>query len=141
MSKSPTAIFCFRAPRPRPNIARRRKRSRAASARSTTSTTRSSSARIRASCATRKTNSSPRKSARGLTASPSVRAININIETFHGNVYLMGTARSEHELQRAAEIASVVRGVRRVVSFMQVRAPPQPYYAQAPQRAPNFAAR
>lgn len=56
-----------------------------------------------------------------LTASPAVRAINVNIETFHGNVYLLGTARSEHELQRAAEIASVVPGVRRVVSFMQVR--------------------
>ena len=72
-----------------------------------------------------------------LTASPSVRAININIETFHGNVYLMGTARSEHELQRSAEIASIVSGVRRVVSFMQVRAPPQPYYAQAP-ASPEF---
>jgi osmotically-inducible protein OsmY len=67
-----------------------------------------------------------------LTASPSVRAINVNIETFHGNVYLMGTARSEHELQRSAEIASIVPGVQRVVSFMQVRTPPQPYYAQAP---------
>jgi len=72
-----------------------------------------------------------------LTASPSVRAININIETFHGNVYLMGTARSDHELQRAAEIASIVPGVRRVVSFMQVRTPPQPYYAQAP-ASPEF---
>lgn len=65
-----------------------------------------------------------------LTASPSVRAININIETFQGNVYLMGTARTDQELRRAAEIASVVGGVRRVVSFVQVRAPPQPYYAQ-----------
>ena len=67
-----------------------------------------------------------------LTASPAVRAINVNIETFNGNVYLMGTARTEQELQRAAEIASVVGGVRRVVSFMQVRAPAMPYYAQAP---------
>ena len=67
-----------------------------------------------------------------LTASPAVRAINVNIETFNGNVYLMGTARTEQELQRAAEIASVVGGVRRVVSFMQVRAPTMPYYAQAP---------
>jgi osmotically-inducible protein OsmY len=74
-----------------------------------------------------------------LTASPSVRAININIETFHGNVYLMGSARSEHELQRSAEIASIVPGVRRVVSFMQVRTPPQPYYAQAP-AGPEFRA-
>lgn len=74
-----------------------------------------------------------------LTASPSVRAINVNIETFQGNVYLMGSARSEHELQRAAEIASVVGGVRRVVSFMQVRTPPQPYYAQsAAPAAPDY---
>ena len=50
-----------------------------------------------------------------LAASSSVRAINVNIETFHGNVYLMGTARTEEELRRAAEIASVVGGVRRVV--------------------------
>jgi osmotically-inducible protein OsmY len=67
-----------------------------------------------------------------LAASSDVRAINVNIETFHGNVYLMGLARSDHELRRAAEIASVVRGVRRVVSFMQVRSPEAPYYAQAP---------
>jgi osmotically-inducible protein OsmY len=84
-----------------------------------------------------------------LTASPSVRAINVNIETFQGNVYLMGTARSEQELQRAAEIASVVPGVRRVVSFMQLRAqrgttyaalPPTPEFrgdAGAPMGAPS----
>ncbi len=65
-----------------------------------------------------------------LTASRSVRAINVNIETFHGNVYLMGTARTDQELRRAAEIASVVGGVQRVVSFMQVREAPTPYYAQ-----------
>jgi osmotically-inducible protein OsmY len=62
-------------------------------------------------------------------ASPAVRSVNINIETFHGNVYLMGNARSDLELRRAAEIASTAPGVRRVVSFMQVRAAPAPYYA------------
>lgn len=65
-----------------------------------------------------------------LAASPAVRAININIETFQGNVYLMGTARTDHELQRAAEIASTTSGVRRVVSFVQVAPAPAPYYAQ-----------
>jgi osmotically-inducible protein OsmY len=65
-----------------------------------------------------------------LAASSSVRAINVNIETFQGNVYLMGIARSEEELRRAAEIASVVPGVVRVVSFMEVRAPSAPYLAQ-----------
>ncbi len=72
-----------------------------------------------------------------LTASPTVRAININIETFHGTVYLMGIARTDQELRRAAEIASVVSGVQRVVSFMQVRAPDMPYYAQA-QSGPEY---
>ena len=61
-----------------------------------------------------------------------MRAINVNIETFHGNVYLMGTARTEHELQRAAEIASTTPGVRRVVSFMRVIAPHQQAFAGSP---------
>jgi osmotically-inducible protein OsmY len=72
-----------------------------------------------------------------LAASPAVRAINVNIETFHGNVYLMGTARSEQELRRAAEIASVVGGVRRVVSFMRIRPVRDPHYAAAPP-APSY---
>lgn len=65
-----------------------------------------------------------------LTASPSVRAINLNIESYRGNVYLIGTARSQHELQRAAEISSVVPGVHRVVSFMTVTRAAVPYYEQ-----------
>ena len=66
-----------------------------------------------------------------LFASPAVRGININIETFRGAVFLMGLARTDLELRRAAEIASIVPGVRRVVSFMEVRAAPAPYYAAA----------
>jgi osmotically-inducible protein OsmY len=68
-----------------------------------------------------------------LAASPAVRSINVNIETFHGNVYLLGTARTDHELRRAAEIASYVGGVRRVVSFMQLRPARQAHYAAAPE--------
>lgn len=87
-----------------------------------------------------------------LFASPRVRAVNINLEVFHGNVYLMGTARTDEELHTAAEIASTVGGVRRVVSFMQVeqvRTPnnytaqittptpaPEPQYAAAPAPPP-----
>lgn len=67
-----------------------------------------------------------------LAASASVRAVNVNIETFHGNVYLMGIARTPEELQRAAEIASVVPGVTRVVSFMQVHAAAPPDFSVAP---------
>lgn len=56
-----------------------------------------------------------------IVASRNVRGLNANIETHNGTVYLMGVMRSEQELQRAAEIASVVPGVRRVVSLMTVR--------------------
>ncbi|GAM97224.1 21 kDa hemolysin precursor [alpha proteobacterium U9-1i] len=73
-----------------------------------------------------------------LTASRNVRAINVNIETFQGNVYLMGIARTDQELQRAAEIASVVPGVQRVVSFMQVRPLNNPTFAAALPPAPEF---
>lgn len=72
-----------------------------------------------------------------LLASQNVHGINVNIEVFSGNVYLMGLARDDHEVQRAAEIASTTPGVRRVVSFMQVQPPHQPYYAQSPQIEAN----
>jgi len=56
-----------------------------------------------------------------LIASRSVRGVNVNIETHRGVVYLLGLARTEEELQRAAEITSTVSGVSRVVSLMTVR--------------------
>ena len=67
-----------------------------------------------------------------------VKSININIETYDGVVYLMGIARSQAELQRAAEHASYVRGVKEVVSYMEIRnpsdtrAPAVPQYETAP---------
>lgn len=50
-----------------------------------------------------------------------IKGVNYNIETQKGVVYLMGLARSDEELQRAAESASMVRGVERVVSYVVVR--------------------
>ena len=75
-----------------------------------------------------------------LLASSHVRAVDINIEVFHGNVYLMGTARNDQDIHEAAEIASRVGGVRRVVSFMEVieRASPN-YYAAAAPPTPEYA--
>jgi len=76
-----------------------------------------------------------------LFASPRVRAVNINLEVFHGNVYLMGTARSDEELRHAAEIASTVGGVRRVVSFMQVvQEPVRPNYTASASPPPQYTA-
>lgn len=56
-----------------------------------------------------------------LLGSSSVRASNINVETYDGVVYLMGVARSEHELTRAAEEASLAGGVRQVISYIRLR--------------------
>lgn len=72
-----------------------------------------------------------------LVASPHVRAVNLNIEVFHGNVYLMGTARSQDELHRSAEIASTVGGVRRVVSFVQVEEPRLDAFTEATGQQPG----
>lgn len=56
-----------------------------------------------------------------LLGSSSVKASNINVETYGGTVYLMGVARSEEELKKAAEEASLVGGVRQVVSYIRLR--------------------
>jgi osmotically-inducible protein OsmY len=64
-----------------------------------------------------------------------IRSSNYTIETDHQSVYLMGSARSQAELDRATEHARYVPGVQRVVSYVDVRygdpnAPP-PVTAQA----------
>ncbi len=72
-----------------------------------------------------------------LAASGDVNSINVSIEVSQGNVYLLGTAHSDQELRRAAEIASVTPGVQRVVSFMQVR-DTRPAYARNAPPAPAY---
>ncbi|MFN3911377.1 BON domain-containing protein [Hyphomonas sp.] len=80
-----------------------------------------------------------------LIGSSKVKSVNFNVETYDGVVYLMGIARSTDELRRAAEEASVVGGVKQVVSYVRVReaasrtpapvtteAPPPATYQQAP---------
>ena len=55
-----------------------------------------------------------------LIGSRTVRSVNFNIETYNGTVYLMGIARTQKELEQAAEKASVVPGVKEVVSYVRV---------------------
>jgi osmotically-inducible protein OsmY len=50
-----------------------------------------------------------------------VRSVNYTIDTANGSVYLIGSARSQAELDRAARIARYVPGVRRVVSYVEIR--------------------
>jgi osmotically-inducible protein OsmY len=50
-----------------------------------------------------------------------IRSGNFNIDTSDGSVYLIGTARSQREIDRATQIARYVPGVKRVVSYMDSR--------------------
>lgn len=50
-----------------------------------------------------------------------VRSDNYSIETANRSVYLMGSARSQEELDTAAYLARYVQGVKRVVSYVQIR--------------------
>ncbi|MEO0982565.1 MAG: BON domain-containing protein [Pseudomonadota bacterium] len=78
-----------------------------------------------------------------LFGSRQIRSYNFNIETYDGVVYLMGVARSPEELQRAAEKASYVSGVEKVVSYVVLRdgavfAPePEPEPLPEPEFAPE----
>jgi len=69
-----------------------------------------------------------------LIADSDIKGVNYNIRVYDGVVYLMGFARSEDELRQAAENASKVKGVKKVVSYvkMRERAAPTVQTAAAP---------
>lgn len=80
-----------------------------------------------------------------LVMDPGVRSVNYTIDTQAGAVYLLGSARTQGELERVTRIARYVPGVKRVVSYVELRsgspvaAMPAPGYAspQAPAGAPT----
>jgi len=55
-----------------------------------------------------------------LAADKLVKGRNFNVETHDGIVYLMGVARTQIELKRAAEIAATTRGTRQVISYARI---------------------
>jgi osmotically-inducible protein OsmY len=52
---------------------------------------------------------------------PAIRSANYTVDTENGSVYLIGSARSQAELDRATRIARYVPGVKRVVSYVEMR--------------------
>ena len=50
-----------------------------------------------------------------------IRGVNYTIETENGSVYLIGSARSQRELEQVTDIARHVPGVKRVVSYVELR--------------------
>jgi osmotically-inducible protein OsmY len=60
-----------------------------------------------------------------------VKGVNYNIQVYNGIVYMLGIAKSEDELRRAAEHASKVKGVQKVVSYVKMRDRLEPESIQA----------
>jgi len=56
-----------------------------------------------------------------LMLDPDIRSGNYTIDTQKGSVYLIGSARSQGELERATRIAQYIPGVKRVVSYVELR--------------------
>ena len=65
-----------------------------------------------------------------------IRSINYTIETANQSIYLMGSARSQTELDKATYLARYVPGVKRVVSYVELRSG----VPAAEQRPPAYAA-
>ena len=70
---------------------------------------------------------------------PDVRSGNYTIDTSNGSVYLIGSARTAAELELATRIARYIPGVKRVVSYVELRSgapiaerPPGPPPGPAP---------
>ena len=72
-----------------------------------------------------------------------VRSVNYTIDTVNGSVYLIGSARTQAELDRVTDAARNVPYVKRVVSYVEIRPgaagrrpaatpPPAPARAQRP---------
>jgi len=67
-----------------------------------------------------------------------VKSINYTITTVRGVVYLMGTARSQQELDRVVDHARNIADVKRVVSYVTIRTgePAKPEEAENPPPGP-----
>src|SRR5271169_1815450 len=65
-----------------------------------------------------------------------IRSVNYTVETVNSSVYLLGSARSQAELDSATTMARYVRGVKRVVSYVEIR-PGAPPGSQPPGPPPS----
>ncbi len=58
-----------------------------------------------------------------------VTSVNYSVESFNGNVYLLGVAQDQTELNRVLQLARNVSGVKRVVSHVLLRDDPRRFKA------------
>jgi len=71
-----------------------------------------------------------------LAFKPNIRSVNYTIETVNKSVYLIGSARSQEELDIATSAARTTPDVKRVVSYVEIR-PGVPVTAQNAAPAPS----
>jgi osmotically-inducible protein OsmY len=64
-----------------------------------------------------------------LTFNSNIRSVNYTVETVNKSVYLIGSARSQAELDTATTVARTTPDVKRVVSYVEIR-PGSPVAAQ-----------
>jgi osmotically-inducible protein OsmY len=72
----------------------------------------------------------------GLIFNSQIRSDNYTVETVDRSVYLIGSARSQVELDAATNVARYVSGVKRVVSYVEIRPGAPPGAAPAASRTP-----
>ncbi len=75
-----------------------------------------------------------------MTADKLVKARNYSVETHDGIVYLMGVARTQLELERAASIAATTKGTKEVISYVRVADLPASERLRLTQEAESYLA-
>lgn len=60
-----------------------------------------------------------------LLATKNIRSLNYTVEVENSVVYLLGLAQSEDEMKNVANIASLTKGVKRVVSYVRLKTDPE----------------
>jgi osmotically-inducible protein OsmY len=60
-----------------------------------------------------------------LLATKNIRSLNYTVEVIDGVAYMLGVAQNEHERKSAAAVASVTKGVHKVVSYVRLKDDPK----------------
>lgn len=59
-----------------------------------------------------------------LIVTKDVRSLNYTIDTVNGVVYLIGIAQNQRELEKVSEVASQVKGVKKVINHVRLKTDP-----------------
>ncbi len=71
-----------------------------------------------------------------LTFDTQIRSLNFTITTFDGIIYLLGSGRTQGEIDRVTNYARNISGVKRVVNYIEIRVGAPPSTEPAPMTTP-----